>query len=116
MLQRRVKELRCLNFKELTNITPEQEYELTKLYADSFITMNKIWRKMQRPYEEVFNLMKDRVRAASEFGWINVMTEPETGEIAIACTNFDLANYTKLGTDYSNKDYGWWHEITRLAN
>ena len=68
------------------------------------------------PHHEVEKVMRQRVLDAFEYGWINVMTSPDTGEITMALTNFDLVTYLALTND-SKKDFNfsWWKEIKELS-
>ena len=63
---------RALKYKVLDKMTPELEQEITTLYTDSFINMNKIWKKLKIPYHEAEDLMRKRVQNAFHYGWINV--------------------------------------------
>ena len=50
--------------------------------------------------------MRQRILDAFESGWINVMTSPDTGEIAMALTNFDLVTYLAL-TNENKKGFNF---------
>ena len=61
-----------LYFKTFSNVTEEEAKEITTLFTESFISMNKIWQKLKVPYEQVFDLMSKRVKAAVDYGIITV--------------------------------------------